>query len=180
MRAVIAVLTMLSIATGARAVDGVDLPGKDYARFEAPSAATCRHSCGGESECQAYTWVKPGVQGPTGICYLKNAEPAIVKNVCCDSAPRRFIKPVDLTLESKINRPGSDYKDFATGGSNHDWDQCAQACKDDAICMSWTYVRRGVQGPAGRCWLKNRVARPVADDNTVSGVKYRPPSQRID
>jgi hypothetical protein len=34
--------------------------------------------------------------------------------------------------------------------------------------------------PAGRCWLKNVVARPVADANTVSGVKFKPASVRID
>ena len=45
---------------------------------------------------------------------------------------------------------------------------------------SWTYVRRGVQGPTGRCWLKNSVARPVPDPNTVSGVKFRRASVRID
>ncbi|WP_224240199.1 PAN domain-containing protein [Hyalangium gracile] len=171
---------LILAATPALAVDGVDLPGRDYARFAAPSAKSCRLSCGGDSACQAYTWVKPGFQGPTGICYLKNAEPAIVKNPCCDSAPRRFITPRDMTLESRINRPGSDYLNFATIGGSHDWDQCKQACADDDACGSWTYVRRGVQGPQGRCWLKRGVARPVPDENTVSGVKYRPPSQRID
>jgi hypothetical protein len=34
--------------------------------------------------------------------------------------------------------------------------------------------------PAGRCWLKNVVARPVAGANTVSGVKFKPASVRID
>jgi hypothetical protein len=42
------------------------------------------------------------------------------------------------------------------------------------------YVRPGVQGPAGRCWLKNVVARPVVDAKTVEGVKFKPASVRID
>lgn len=40
-------------------------------------------------------------------------------------------------------------------------------------------VRRGVQGPRGRCWLKNRAPHPVSDRNTVSGVKFRPLSIRL-
>ncbi len=91
-------------AASALAVDGVDLPGHDYARYTAPSALTCRHSCGGEPECQAYTWVRPGVQGPDAICYLKNIEPAIVKNGCCDSGPRRFIESSENTVEPAIDR----------------------------------------------------------------------------
>jgi hypothetical protein len=84
-----------------------------------------------------------------------------------------------MVLEDKINRPGSDYKDFATTWTKG-WDECRQACTGEPECRSWTYVRKGFQGPQGRCWLKNRVAPPVSDDSTVSGVKYRRPSQRID
>jgi hypothetical protein len=82
----------------------------------------------------------------------------------------------DLRAEDKINRPGSDFKNFVTNS----WKTCEAACAEDNICSSWTYVRPGVQGPAGRCWLKNVVARPVADANTVSGVKFKPASVRID
>lgn len=168
------------LAVPAHAVDGVNLPGRDYRNFPAPSAITCRHSCGGESRCQAYTWVKPGIQGPTGMCWLKSSEPPIVRDPCCDSAPRRFIEPRDMGLEDKVNRPGSDYKNFETIGGTRDWEQCRQACQDEAICASWTYVRRGVQGPKGRCWLKNVVAAPTVDPNTVSGVKFTRASVPID
>jgi PAN domain len=161
------------------AVDGVNLPGRDYAHFPAPSAGSCRRSCGGDERCQAYTWVKPGIQGPQGMCWLKSSEPPIVKDPCCDSAPRRYIEPRDMVLEDKIDRPGSDYKNFTTAWTKG-WEECRQACDGESACRSWTYVRKGVQGPQGRCWLKNRVAPPVSDDNTVSGVKYRRPSQRID
>lgn len=180
MRMLLVWIVLLFAAAPALAVDGVDTPGRDYARFPAPNVLTCRHSCGGETACQAYTWVKPGFQGPQAICYLKSAEPAIVKNPCCDSAPRRFISARDMKLESHIDRPGLDYKNFATAGGSHDWDDCQAACAQDNACSSWSYVRRGVQGPQGRCWLKRGVAHPVPNDNVVSGVKYRPPSQMID
>lgn len=176
MRAHIVAAVTTFLAWPALAVDGVDLPGKDYASFDAPSAFTCRNSCGGEARCQAYTWVKPGIQGPSGRCWLKHARSAIVKDGCCDSGPREFIEKADLRAEDTVNRPGLDYKNFETDS----WRTCEAACGEEGICASWTYVRRGVQGPSGRCWLKNRVARPVADANTVSGVKFEPASVLID
>jgi hypothetical protein len=153
-------------------VDGTNLPGHDYANFESPSAWVCRTTCGGESSCQAYTWVKPGIQGPSGRCWLKSSLPNIVKDACCDSGPRNFISKRDLHAEDKINRPGSDFANFQTNS----WKECETACAQNDRCASWTHVRPGVQGPTGHCWLKNRVARPVADVNTISGVKYREPS----
>jgi hypothetical protein len=176
MRAHIAAIVATLVSWPAFAVDGVNLPGRDYASFDAPSAFVCRNSCGGESRCQAYTWVKPGIQGPSGRCWLKHTEPAIVMDGCCDSGPRRFISKTDLRAEDKVNRPGLDYKNFETNS----WQTCEAACGEEGICASWTYVRRGVQGPTGRCWLKNRVARPVPDANTVSGVKFTPASVTID
>jgi hypothetical protein len=168
------VLTLLSCS--AFAVDGTNLPGNDYANFEAPSAFVCRNTCGGESRCQAYTWVKPGIQGPNGRCWLKHTLPTIVKDACCNSGPRNFIAKSDLRAEDKIDRPGSDFKNFEIDN----WKTCETACAGDNICSSWTYVRPGVQGPRGRCWLKNAVARPRPDLNTVSGVKFKRASVRID
>jgi hypothetical protein len=181
MRTIISIIALSTVFSfPAAAVDGTDLPGSDYRSFPAPDARTCRNSCGGEERCQAYTWVKPGYQGPNGICYLKHSEPEIVSNPCCDSGPRRFIEARNLGYEDKINRAGSDFTNFETLGGSRDWEQCRQACLDNGICRSWTYVRPGIQGPKGRCWLKNAVAAPSTDVNTVSGVKYRPASVRID
>ena len=176
MRANFLAIVMAIISSSAGAVDGTNLPGHDYANFDAPSAWVCRTTCGGESRCQAYTWVKPGIQGRSGHCWLKQSLPNIVMDRCCDSGPRNFISARDLRAEVEINRPGSDYKNFETNS----WNTCQAACGDEEICASWTYVRPGVQGPSGRCWLKNVVARPIADGNCISGVKFRPASVRID
>lgn len=176
MRTRLVAIVLILLSGSAFAVDGTNLPGHDYANFDAPSAFVCRTTCGGESRCQAYTWVKPGIQGSSGHCWLKHTLPEIVKDACCDSAPRNFISKRDLRAEDKINRPGSDFKNFDTDG----WKTCEAACAENNICASWTYVRRGVQGPSGRCWLKNRVARPVSDSDTVSGVKFKAASVRID
>jgi hypothetical protein len=56
---------------------------------------------------------------------------------------------------------------------------CQNACRNDASCMAFTWVRPGVQGPTGMCWLKasslffenHGLGRMTADSNTVTGVK---------
>jgi len=154
------------------AEDGINLPGNDYANFNAPTLSSCRDTCAGESECKAYTWVKPGLQGPSGHCWLKSALPARVKDPCCVSGSRQAITEASVKAEGKINRPGLDFKNFQT----NKWETCESTCAENSTCKSWTYVHPGVQGPTGRCWLKSGVARPIADANMDSGVKYTPPS----
>jgi hypothetical protein len=167
---------MLMFALPASSVDGFNLPGSDYANFNADSQFVCRNSCGGDSRCQAWTWVKPGIQGQTGRCWLKHRVPTLVRDNCCNSGSRENISARDLKAEDRTNRPGSDYKNFDIDS----WKTCESACGQDQQCAAWTYVRRGVQGPRGRCWLKSKVPNPVGDANTVSGVKFRPRSVRID
>ena len=167
---------MLLAALPTCAVDGFNLPGSDYRNFDADSWFSCRNTCGGESRCQAWTWVKPGIQGPRGHCWLKHRVPTLVKDACCNSGSRQNIRTVDLKAEDRTNRPGSDYKNYETDS----WNACEAGCASEATCDSWTYVRRGVQGPRGRCWLKRGVPNPVTDANTVSGVKFKPASVRID
>jgi hypothetical protein len=171
-----ALVCTLFLSLPAWAVDGTNLPGSDYANFPAHSAQVCKNTCAGESRCKAYTWVKPGIQGPGGMCWLKHSEPEIVRDSCCDSFTRRLMNSSDVRAEDKTNRPGLDYKNFKINS----WQECQATCNAEGICSSWTYVRRGVQGPTGMCWLKNKVARPVPNDGTVSGVKYVRPSVRID
>ena len=157
-------------------VDGFNQPGSDYANFNADSWFVCRNTCGGDSRCKAWTWVKPGIQGPAGHCWLKHRVPALVKDACCNSGSRENISPRDLKAEDHTNRPGLDYNNFVTNS----WKECESTCGREDRCTAWTYVRPGVQGPQGRCWLKQQVPHPVTDQNTISGVKFKPPSVRFD
>jgi hypothetical protein len=166
----------LLLCSAALAVDGVNLPGSDYANFNADSAFVCRNSCGGDPRCQAWTWVKPGIQGPTGRCWLKHRVPTLVKDNCCNSGSREHISKRDLKAEDRTDRPGSDYVNFTTDS----WGDCEVRCMNEQQCRAWTYVRRGIQGPTGRCWLKRGVPAPVGNANMVSGVKFQPRSVRID
>ena len=98
-----AVLMLLLLpAHAVDAVDGFDMPGGDYSNFPAGSAFVCRNTCGGESRCQGWTWVKPGILGPTGHCWLKHTLPPLVKNDCCISGSRDDISARDLVRIKRI------------------------------------------------------------------------------
>jgi hypothetical protein len=155
--------------TPALAVDGVNMPGSDYANFNADSWFVCRNTCGGEGECAGWAWVKPGIQGANGHCWLKSKVSPLVKDDCCHAGLHEQISARDLKAEPNTNRPGSDYKNFETNR----WSECETACSRENTCVSWSHVPPGVQGKLGRCWLKRQVARPVNGANMVSGVKYR-------
>jgi len=177
MRAYLFAAAMLLFSLSALAVEGFNLPGSDYSDFNASSVFVCRNSCGGDSRCQAWTWVKPGIQGPNGHCWLKDRVPTLVKDNCCNSGSHEDISKRDLKAENRINRPGSDYNNFVTDS----WQICENACSEDnQMCAAWTFVQPGIQGPRGRCWLKAGIPHPVDDQNTVSGVKFRSRSVRID
>jgi PAN domain len=169
-------LPLILLAPAARAVEGFNLPGGDYTNFPAASWFVCRNSCGGDSRCQGWTWVRPGIQGSAGRCWLKSRLPQLVKDTCCHSGSGANIRKADLKAEDKTNRPGSDINNFVVRG----WQACEAACAGEARCAAWSYVRPGVQGPQARCWIKLRAPNPVADANVISGVKWRPRSVRID
>lgn len=71
------------------------------------------------------------------------------------------------TYEVNTNRPGADYKNFEIRSPG----DCQESCGRDAHCKAWTWVKKGIQGPAAHCWLKESVPQPVPDKNCVSGRK---------
>lgn len=64
-----------------------DRRGLDYTSFDlsAPDPALCLNRCEQDTACRAWTYVKPGVQGPKARCWLKNAVPAPLRDACCVS-----------------------------------------------------------------------------------------------
>ena len=54
---------------------GTNRPGDDYRTFSASEPQVCQDACAGEAQCVAYTFVKPGVQAATGMCWLKDRVP---------------------------------------------------------------------------------------------------------
>jgi 1-phosphatidylinositol phosphodiesterase len=158
---------------------GTDRPGMDINNFDLPSARPedCRDACMNDARCVAFTYVNPGVQGPSARCWLKNPVPNPNPNNCCVSG----VKPANMMaaapapapgggrLEMGTNRAGSDYRDFDIRTNNPE--ACRDACMGDPRCMAFTYVNPGVQGQYARCWLKNPAPPPTPDGNCISGVK---------
>lgn len=65
---------------------GRDRAGSDYTSyFTSPSASICQQYCIDDNRCSAYTYVRPGVQGASAVCYLKSVAPPITPNSCCVS-----------------------------------------------------------------------------------------------
>jgi hypothetical protein len=70
---------------------GIDRPGSDYRRFALaePSPELCRDECAGDTRCRAYTYVRPGIQGETAICWLKAVIPDPIPGEGCVSGVKR-------------------------------------------------------------------------------------------
>ena len=72
---------------GLAQLEGVDRPGQDYRNFSLSEAnpMICRNTCARESQCRAWTYVRPGVQGASARCWLKNRIPERRNSTCCTS-----------------------------------------------------------------------------------------------
>ncbi|TWO68431.1 hypothetical protein FN976_22630 [Caenimonas sedimenti] len=65
-------------------------PGSDYRNFELRRAdpQACQAECDGDKRCDAWTYVKPGVQGARARCWLKDSVPRRRNDECCVSGLR--------------------------------------------------------------------------------------------
>lgn len=90
---------------------GTDRPGMNYRNFdlERNHPALCERECLEDPACQAWTYVKPGIQGPKARCWLKNGIPAAVKNPCCVSGFKQqaFKPPIEVKkqFEKRLDPP---------------------------------------------------------------------------
>lgn len=176
-----------------------DRVGADYRRFELaqPNPAACQRACRDDSSrCNAWTYVRPGQQGPKAICYLKSEAPPPSRHSCCISGENRVIlvmPPLGSTpssssapppsspppppssstnggaFESNTDRPGLDIARIEL--NTPDPMRCRRRCNDRGECRAWTYVRPGVQGPRAVCYLKSAAPPPKPSNCCTSGVK---------
>jgi hypothetical protein len=153
----------------------MDRPGADYKDFDLPKAEPklCQAACLKESECKAWTYVKPGIQGDSARCWLKNEVPDPEPKEYCVSGVKGAgggsTSSAASSMEQNTDRPGSDYKDFDL--SKAEPKLCMAACLQESECKAWTYVKPGFQGDSARCWLKNEVPDPEPKEYCVSGVR---------
>jgi len=120
-------------------------------------------ACQGDASCSAWSYVKPGFQGPTARCYLKTPAPVAVNNPCCITGAKAVPpQPPGGLLELNSNRPGSDYANFPSGNGL----LCLAACAGQANCKAWTFVKA-----TSLCFLKSTQPPAVSDPCCTSGVK---------
>jgi hypothetical protein len=69
---------------------GINRYGSDYRHFEMATEdpGQCRSACASEATCRAFTYVKPGIQGPSPVCWLKDSVPDPTPSECCVSGMR--------------------------------------------------------------------------------------------
>ncbi len=69
----------------------VDLFGADYANSWLASAEPklCQDTCRADANCAAWTYLRPGVQGPQARCWLKSRVPRATQDECCTSGVER-------------------------------------------------------------------------------------------
>jgi hypothetical protein len=66
-----------------------DRPGNDYRDFElGDDPQACARACEDDPDCRAFSFVRPGVQGPEARCWLKDAVPAPQPAACCVSGAK--------------------------------------------------------------------------------------------
>jgi hypothetical protein len=157
----------------AQAQVGFDRPGGDYANMVVPSGDpdVCSASCDRDPRCKAWSFSYPGGSDPRAVCWLKGKVPRPVPNPCCTSSVKgaEAAEPLTRAFEFSVDRSGGDYRNFETA-PGPTGEACQQACKADPRCRSWTYARPGYEGPAARCFLKDRIKPPRRKPCCISGV----------
>ena len=66
---------------------GIIMPGSIMrtVQIEQDDPANCQAACRAETQCAAWTYVRPGLQGQQARCWLKSKVPQQFQNQCCTS-----------------------------------------------------------------------------------------------
>jgi hypothetical protein len=66
-----------------------DMPGdRGGVAYSLDNAVACESTCDGTPNCVGWTWVKPGLQGPQAVCWIKKQIVATMRSNCCISGYR--------------------------------------------------------------------------------------------
>lgn len=174
----LAALTLIAVpaSRSAHAQANFDRPGADYLRSPLPSGdpADCALTCERDRRCRAWSFNYPNEKSETAVCWLKNAVPPRVENLCCVSGVRGagVIEQRTGPVETSTDRPGGDYRSFEIKKDDKAEadDACRHACDADNKCRAWTFSRPGYAGRAARCFLKKEIKPPRRKPGFTSGV----------
>jgi hypothetical protein len=70
----------------------IDRAGGDYRNLDVtpdPTGETCKTACDGDTQCRAWTYLRPGYGGPEARCYLKSRIMPPHHKPCCISGVTR-------------------------------------------------------------------------------------------
>lgn len=150
--------TLLSFHQNANAVNfehGYDRPGGELVgkHTGVGSAAQCSQMCSGNGNCVAFTWVKPGIQGPTGVCWLKGSLSKKIANNCCVSGVVRAVQP-DMC---KWHQKGTTYSCHCKNSRTGKWFMTnASACPKHKPPPRYIDHRKN-NCPPGQVWVDGGV-----------------------
>jgi hypothetical protein len=172
-------LTTLVLATAVAAAQGgvslennINRGGSDYRNYQTGAdPGQCRTDCANDPTCRAFTWVRPGLQGAGGHCWLKSAVPNASPDACCVSGVKAGAASTTAAaggLEVDVNRQGGDYRHFELRSYNPN--ECRDACFGDPRCRSFTYLRPSYWGPSAHCFLKESTPAATQNPCCISGV----------
>jgi len=66
-----------------------DMPGdRGGVAYYIDNAVACESTCDGTPDCVGWTWVKPGLQGPQAVCWIKKQIVSTRRSNCCISGYR--------------------------------------------------------------------------------------------
>jgi hypothetical protein len=161
------------VASIAWAQSGFDRPGGDYASAPVASGdpAVCATRCEHDKGCRSWSFSYPAASGGPAMCWLKHDVVPRAPSDCCVSGVRggSVVEPLLGAFEYSIDRIGGDYRSFETAPDPRGR-ACAAACKADAHCRAWTYLRPGYGSPVARCYLKDTIKPPQRQPCCISGV----------
>jgi hypothetical protein len=104
------ILLILIPGTACAMEINTDRPGMDYKNFDLirNHPAACESACMKDPNCQAWTYVKPGIQGSSARCWLKKGIPPPVKNSSCISGFKKpEFKPPIKIIDKAEKRPNA-------------------------------------------------------------------------
>jgi len=118
----IILITLTALFTSVSAVAwevGYDYPGGDYlGQFQnVGNADQCANICRENPNCAVFTWVRPGLQGNSGVCWLKSSQSNRVANNCCTSGVVRARRK-DMC---KWHVQGTTYECYCQNSQSGNW-----------------------------------------------------------
>jgi hypothetical protein len=109
---------VLLLAPDARACGPFcDMPGDSNGKGSwVDNAVACESLCDRTNGCRGWTWVKPGLAGPQGVCWLKSQLMPAVRSDCCISGFRGDRTAANSVRQFNMEIPGQRPAPPAPGG----------------------------------------------------------------